>query len=58
MWAMSQLVRTPCDGKTVALKAERGNKDQKERDGQGKDAEGDGVVEPPGQEEQSGDGKS
>ena len=42
----------------VALNAERGDEDQEESDGEGKDAEGDGVVKPPGQKEQAGDGKS
>ncbi len=41
----------------VALQAERGNEDQEKCDREGEDAEGDGVVEPPGQEEQAGDGK-
>ena len=58
MWATSQLVRTPCDGKDVVCQSQGGDKNEKEGDGQGEDAEGDGVVEPPGQEKQAGDGKS
>ena len=43
---------------SVAIRPQRGNKNQEERDGQGKDSKGDGVVEPPDQEEQPGHGEA
>ena len=43
--------------KGIALDAQRGNKDQKESDGQGEDSERDCVVKPPRQKEQPGNRK-
>ena len=44
----------PLRGKCVAIRPQRGHKDQKEGDRQGEDTKRDRVVEPPDQEEQSG----
>ena len=45
-------------GEGVAIRAQRGDEDEKERCRQGKDSKGDGVVKPPDEEEQAGDGEA
>ena len=45
-------------GEAVTLKAECRDEDEKECDGEGEDSKGDGVVDPPGQEEQARNGKA
>ena len=52
MCATSQLVRTPCRGKRVAIGPQRGHENHEKRDRQGEETKGDGVVDPPDQKEQ------